>query len=96
VARYEAAGKRKYLYGKTKKAVADRLRGSSLTGWRTWPQGGHHACGEVPGSVAAHRKKEIRVLTPEEAKMLLRAARGRGSRSSRSWPSPPGCVRESF
>jgi len=46
----------------------------------------------VPGSVAAHHKEEIRVLTPEEAKMLLRAARGRGSRPSRSWPSPPGCV----
>ncbi len=26
MARYEAAGKKKYLYGKTKKAVADRLR----------------------------------------------------------------------
>ena len=26
VARYEAAGKRKYLYGKTKKIVTDRLK----------------------------------------------------------------------
>ncbi len=32
VARYETAGKRKYLYGKTKKIVTDRLRERTSSG----------------------------------------------------------------
>ena len=32
VARYEAAGKRKYLYGKTRKIVADKLREKLASG----------------------------------------------------------------
>ena len=56
----------------------------------------------VPGSVTTEvspprsRKKEIRILAPEETKRLLYAARGRGLRPSTSWPSPPGCARVSF
>jgi hypothetical protein len=32
VAQYEVGGKRRYLYGKTKKAVADRLREKTTSG----------------------------------------------------------------
>jgi len=52
VAEYKVGTKRKYLYGKTKKAVTDKLKERLSSGGMNLPRGGHHASRSVPRQVA--------------------------------------------